>query len=384
MKNKYIFLMLVAYALVSCKGESEEELVGDWERRQVFMDCGRAHAAYFVIENCGYVVGGTNGNRTPLNDVYKFDPNMGTEDLKRKGIYEGVWYAMKTIPAEMPARQQAVGFSLPVGGKWYGFVGTGYSLDASGRDLITMKDFWRFCPVDTVWTEVAPLPTSAKPRRGAFAFSLQVGGKWYGYVGCGYEDEPGRNYLADLWRYDPETNTWAAENNSVGKRAGATVFVIDNKAYISTGTDAGTIGNITDFYVFDPNATEENQKWKKLRKMDNANPDLDYDDDYATLKRAFGVGFVVKVGDQFRGHIVGGSVSSNTANWEYDQDEDLWMQRTSFYNRLNRHAREGMVSFSFPELGRAFVGLGRSGIAFFDEFWEFFPMENDDIYSDIK
>jgi len=407
-RYKYIFpILMMSYILVSCSGTSEEELVGDWERRSVFMDCGRAHSAYFVIGNLGYVVGGTNGNREPLRDVYVFDPTAGS--LDRKGRTLGDWDDLNDLPPEMPARQQAVGFSL--NGK--GYMGTGfgfvfevdvngvYILDVNGnkvrsRDPFTMRDFWCYDPATDTWTEVAPLPPTARNRRAAIAFS--IGG--YGYIGCGFEDEPGRNFLADFWRFDPDGTTpnpndpgndfvgaWESVRGFSGaKRAGATVFVIDNKAYISTGTNSGTLGNITDFYMFDPNAPEA-ARWTRFRQMDNANPDEDYDDDYATLKRAYGVGYTVSVGGQTRGHIVGGSISTNSTNWEYDHEEDLWMQRTSFFNRHSRQAREGMISFSFPNLGadgrgRGFVGLGRSGIAFFDEMWEFYPLEEDYIYND--
>ena len=380
-KYKYFFLIPVLYVLVSCSGTSEDELIGDWERRAVFKECGRSHAAYFVINDRGYVVGGTNGNKLPLNDVHEFNPYSGSRD--RKDRTKGSWTQLESLPAEMQARQQAIGFSL--NGK--GYVGTGYVYNATTKELETTKDFWRFDPADGSWVEIAPLPAKAKVRRAALAFSLQVGGKWYGYTGFGYEDEPGKNYLADLWRYDPENDEWTEVSDYSGtKRHGATVFIVENRAYISTGSNSS---NVTDFYVFNPNATNEEDIWIELRKMSNSNPDEDYDDDYGSLQRSFGVGYSVMTGSQIRGHIVGGA-SGGTAwtNWEYnhepkDMGGDLWEQRTPFYNNYNKSNREGMISFSFSD-GRAYVGLGRSGTAYYDDLWEFFPLEDDYIYNDAQ
>jgi hypothetical protein len=121
--------------------------------------------------------------------------------------------------------------------------------------------------------------------------------------------------------------------------------------------------------------------------MSNANQDEDYDDNYGILGRMHGVAFVVPVGGDLRGHIVGGVESPGSTCWEYEHGDfadpvDLWVQRTSFYNNNNRQNREGMISFSFPELGRAFVGLGKQGQQPYDDLWEFIPLIDDYTYDD--
>jgi len=384
---------LVSCILISCGSESEDELVGDWERRAVFPENQRSFAATFVIGDCGYVVGGWNGTSTLLKDVYMFDHQGGakSQDDRRKGEPEGSWEERASLPDEALARYQAVGFSLETGGKWYGYVGTGWGYDPngtfSGKQLETFKDFWRYNPETNSWEEIASLPDGAKPRRGALAFSLKVGSLWYGYVGFGYDDEPGRSHLADLWCYDPVNDLWEkVEGYSGAKRAGATAFVIDNKAYICNGTDnIGGSSNISDFYVFDPNAAES-ERWRRLRQMVNANPDEDYDDEYGGLPRTFGVSFVVKGNlSEPRGHITGGGSSST---WEYDHHDakdggDLWMRRTNFYNNASASSRQGMISFSFAT-GKAYVGLGNNGNMQYDEMWEFYPLDEDVIYADYK
>jgi len=366
---------VLAGVLVSCQGTSEQQFIGDWQSRTSFELEGRSHAATFVIGDIGYVIGGTSGNRTPYRHVLAFDHKAASG--------RGSWEVKDNFPG--PARQQAVGFSLNVKGMDYGFVGTGWHQN----DEKLYNDFWRYNPVDDTWEEVAPLP--AYPRRGAIAFSLEVNGKEYGYIGCGWTgltDDIGSLFLSDFYEFDPDGETeiegqmfmgqWTTVKGSgSNKRSGATVFVIENKAYISTGENTNSANaTVTDFWVFDPNGTE---KWKRLRAMANLNQNEDYDDDYGPLARSFGVGYVV----EGKGHIVGGRSGNGFTNWEYDHIADLWTQRTSFYNNSSRWSREGMVAFSF-KTGRAFVGMGKQGTsAYWDDMWEFIPLVPDNVYEDL-
>jgi len=371
-------LICVSSVLISCSRSSEEELIGDWQKRDDLGGTQRAFAATFVIGNEGFVIGGTAGYKELLNDVWAFDHTAGGKDIRGNSL--GEWNPKGVFPGR--ARQQAVGFSLKVDGRNYGYVGSGWAWDEEGEEDIR-RDFYRYDPSTNSWDPIAPLPESAPARRAAFAFSLKVGGIEYGYVGCGYEgDNSRRNYWKDLWRYDPVNNKWTQEGIIGSKRAGAVVFVINNRAYISTGEN--TNGTCVDFIMFDPNADEAN-KWTTLRTMFNANPDEDYDDDYGGLARSFGVAYTALVRDELRGHIVGGQ-TNGSLNWEYDHVDDLWIQRTKFINNSNRSgvARQGMISFSFPETGRGYVGLGRTGGggSYFDDMWEFVPLVDDYIYDD--
>ena len=382
---KWFFLIFVSGIILSCKGTSEEELIGDWQRRQPIPGARRCHAATFVIGDRGYVIGGFNGSKVLRREVAVFDHSVGD-----KGVWDD---EERFLPDHIPARQQAVGFSV----KGKGYMGTGWAFLGTD-DETTLNDFWQLDPETYTWAEVAPLP--AKARRAAIAFSLKIGETEYGFVGCGYTDEPDGEYLSDFWRFDPDGTTdgkigrWTPlpfEDKYPGnKRAGSLVFVINNVAYLCVGENPA---NITEFWRFDPNAPTGKQ-WFELRKMANVNRDEDYDDDYGPLARAFGVAYVVGGPNsnfllrEPRGHIVGGRGSGQT-NWEYDHNPekdggDLWVQRTRFYNNSTSQSREGMISFSFPSTGRAFVGLGRSGSSYYDDFWEFIPWIEDDVYKDFQ
>ena len=365
---KWFLLILVAGVIVACGDDPEEELLGDWQRR-AFCDENRSHAAYFVIGDKGYVCGGANGNgeaRAGRREVFVFDHTTTGSS--------GSWQKLKDFPGAR--RQQAVGFSV----NGFGYMGTGWD-----GDQTVMNDFWRYNPSTDTWDPIAPLP--AKARRGAIAFSLTVGGKEYGYVGMGYEDYPENIYLHDLWQFDPEGTTtdqngdqlhgrWTQIQGYGGfKRANAVVFVVENRAYICTGENPTYA---VDLWMFDPNG--ENL-WTEKRSMSNSNPDEDYDDDYASLARSFGVAFTAPVEGKMRGHIASGK---NTATvWEYDHETDLWTERTSFYNYRSKESRSGCVAFSFPNTGRAYVGMGLQGTnAYKDDLWEFYPLIEDYIYGE--
>jgi len=389
---KWIFLVLVAGVFAGCSGDSEPELIGDWLKQSTKEGSGVGFASSFVIGDKGYVACGFGGvGRVQLKDVYAFDHTVNP-DVKGGGEW--------TQKADFPGigRQKAVGFSLTVDGKTYGFVGTGYDGDETA-----LKDFWRYDPDkdrtnenaeigpdyeypdgEHPWEQIAPLPRTAKARSGAIAFTLEKEGRGFGYVGFGFtEYSDNRQYLLDMWEFDPKGTTvgdngetlfgqWKVAPAGKEKRGGASVFVLNNKAYICNGENNSS--NVRDFWVFD------GYQWEQKRTMWNANPDEDFDDDYNVLPRANGVAYVAMVNGQLRGHIVGGK--TNSSNWEYDHIEDLWVQRTYFYNNQYKESREGMISFSFPD-GKAFVGMGRGGSQYLDDLWEFFPMVDDYIYNDF-
>jgi len=374
---------VLAGVLVSCQNDSEDQYVGDWRRRAPFTFEGRSHAATFVIGNKGYVCCGTTGNKTPVRHVLEY--SSPTTD-----VGQGSWKELKPFPGL--AREQAVGFSLKVNGKDYGFMGTGWN----GFTETLYKDFWKYDPDKDEWEEVAPLPGNVFPRRGAIAFSLEVGGKEYGYIGCGWagdlvEEEIKNLYLADFYRFNPGENTVIGDQTFMGKwevvegyggpkRNGAAVFVVNNIAYICTGENGS--GAVSEFWAYDPNGRAGWITYPDLRHMADTNPDEDFDDDYGPLRRAFGVGYVVMVNGELRGHIVGGR--SGGSNWEYNHHDDLWIQRTSFFNNgAGKTVREGMVAFSFGN-GRAFVGMGKSGAYYADDMWEFIPLVDDYIYNDFQ
>lgn len=70
------------------------------------------------------------------------------------------------------------------------------------------------------------------------------------------------------------------------KRIGASSFVIDDIAYVVGGENNSDV--VTDFWAFDPSSGT----WTEKREISNVS-DEDYDDDYSTIPRSYGVAFAM-------------------------------------------------------------------------------------------
>lgn len=243
--TKLSFLVLlisgIAFTMGSCSksSSSSSDLTGDWARASEFEGVGRTEAVTFTIGDKIYVGGGYDGEDR-LNDFWEFTQSTGT------------WKPLASFPGT--ARNSAVAFAI--NGK--GYVGTGYD------GLNKLKDFWEYDPASDKWTKIADFEGSA--RYGAVAFSIGS----YGYVSTGYDG----NYLKDLWRYDPSSNTWEQMASLTGsKRTDAVAFVYSNKAYVVTGVNNGSYLN--DFWVYDPAANSWVEK-RKITSSSDESYDDDY------------------------------------------------------------------------------------------------------------
>ena len=235
-------LLLLGIVVSSCSKTSvtDSDLVGNWKRSSEFEGVGRTEAVVFIIGDKAYIGGGYDGTDR-LNDFWEFNYTTGT------------WIPKASFPGI--ARNSAVAFS--VNGK--GYVGTGY--DGTNK----LKDFWEYNPSTDSWTQIANFGGSA--RYGAVAFS--IGDK--GYVTTGYDG----NYLKDLWSYEPATNTWQQLSSLTGsKRTDAVAFVHNNQAYVVTGINNGSFLN--DFWMYDPGTDTWTEK-RKITDVSSEDFDDDYD-----------------------------------------------------------------------------------------------------------
>lgn len=122
---------------------------------------------------------------------------------------------------------------------------------------------------------------------------------------------------------------------------------------------------VTDFWAFDPSSGT----WTEKREISNVS-DEDYDDDYSTIPRSYGVAFAMYGLGYFTCGENAGSGRSNT--WEYNPADDTWTERTSFEGGTRTEA----VGFSINNNG--YVLTGKSGTAQYDDMWEFFPQDEYD------
>lgn len=310
-------LTLTGSLFTAC-GDSDESTVGNWVQSNTFTDRPRSSAAAFTIDNKGYVGTGYDGDNY-LKDFWVYN------------MQDGSWQQLADYPGE--SRSSAVAFT--VNGK--GYLGTGYNGTSE------LGDFYEFNPATNAWTQIADYAGSA--RRAAVGFNSTTAG----YVGTGFD---GTNDKKDFWKYDPATGLWTEIYTFGGnKRREGTTFTIGNKTYLGTGATNGI--NQKDFWVFDGS----DESWTRLR-------DLDYDDSY-TVARSNAVGFAIND----YGYIATGDVSSV---WEYHPSDDTWTNKTNFEGS----SRQDAVAIYNNSQG--FITLGKYGNSYYDDMWEFKPMEAED------
>jgi N-acetylneuraminic acid mutarotase len=246
-KNRLLFVCMSVLAMASIfftscnksSSSSDDDIIGNWKRSSEFEGVGRTEAVTFTIGTRVFVGLGYDGTDR-LKDLWEFDQSTGT------------WYRRADFPGT--ARSSAVAFA--VNGK--GYVGTGYD------GLKKLKDFWEYDPTANTWKQVADF--GGTERYGAVAFSIGS----MGYVSTGYDG----NYLKDLWQYDPVSDEWIQKASLAGsKRMDAVAFVNNNKAYIVTGINNGSY--LADFWVYDPVANSWAEK-RKITSVSDDSYDDDY------------------------------------------------------------------------------------------------------------
>ena len=240
-----------------------------WTQVADFGGGQRYHAADFVGNNKGYVIGGRSfADTLYMNDTWAYDPVFNTwEEMAEypslgrvgamtftKGEYgvfmmgliagsgipndvyayhfdSDVWYSAPSFPgAERISAITFVVNEIP-------YLATGWGATGS------MTDCWKMDTAAWTWSELDSIPCA--PRGQAHGFSLGD----YGYMLTGNDWSLAIDY-PDMWRFDPITETWSQLSDFPGaNRRYMDGFEIGNKAYMGLGTD-GT--NMKDLWEYDP------------------------------------------------------------------------------------------------------------------------------------
>lgn len=175
-----------------------------WIQVADFGGNARYAAPAFAIGTNGYVGTGYDQVAPRYQDFWEY--NSLTDTWSQKADFLGG-------PVE-----QGVGFAIGN----YGYMGTGWNSSATDA-------FYKYDPLNDVWTPIAPLPTAAT---SATCFVLNN----LGYVGTGSMTYPAVNFFNHFWSYTPGTNTWTAiADCSPTPRFNAVAFSIDNAGYCGTG-----------------------------------------------------------------------------------------------------------------------------------------------------
>ena len=217
----------------------------------------------------------------------------------------------------------------------FGYIGLG-----SGSSPF-MKDLWKYDPETETWTQMADFQGDA--RRGAVSFAIDN----IGYVGSG---ESATGLKDDFYRYDPVNNEWIQITEFPnGARKEAVGFTMGGKGYIGTGR--GNTGFYDDFWQYSPSEDE----WSRLANFPGT-PRMG-----AVGCGVFPSAFIMLGEDidfEFRKDV-----------WEYNYFADIWTQRADYIGGTRTQASAMVIE------NRIFIGLGYNGV-YHDDFYEYTQLLN--------
>ncbi|MFM9003975.1 MAG: Kelch repeat-containing protein, partial [Flavobacteriales bacterium] len=180
-------------------------------------------------------------------------------------------------------------------------------------------------------------------RIGATAFSIESEGETKGYVCLGQTQTIA--YMNDLWEYNRSTEAWTQKANFSGApRREAVSFVVDNIAYVGTGSAAA--GLKKDFFAYDPSSNS----WEQIS-------------DFSGTARRCAVAFSM---DAYGFVGTGDDGVLRKDFWMYDPQNDQWVQKANFPGA----ARSGACGWAaFPV---CYLGTGEdANYTFYNDLWEY-------------
>lgn len=206
-----------AYTAMSAK--TIQVLEGSWQDLTAPPFTARSRTAYFVLNNKGYIVGGTSSplNAEGTNEVWSYDLSSRT------------WTQKNNFPTNM--LRDAIAFN--VNNKVYLFGGiTGYN---SGTKLYSPY-IWEYDPLNDQWINKGTPPDFKNTLR-VQTTGVVYNNKIYFGTGSGTTDNIYRDWMA----YDPALNKWTMLEAflDVGRKACAS-FLVNDKIYL-VGGDVFTV-----------------------------------------------------------------------------------------------------------------------------------------------
>lgn len=163
------------------------------------------------------------------------------------------------------------------------------------------------------------------------------------YVGTGFD---GTKWLKDWWQYDPDKDFWIRKADFPGSaRTAAVGFAANGKAYVGTGYNG--VSNLKDFYEYDPSTDE----WSQVADFEGSAR-------YGAL--AFEINDKGYIGTGYDGNYL-------KDIWQYDPNENAWEQKVSVGGSKRTNA------FAFVIDGKAYVGGGKNNGVLQQDFWEYDP-----------
>ncbi|MBN2806852.1 MAG: hypothetical protein JXR22_09350 [Prolixibacteraceae bacterium] len=323
---KFKLFIVLSFALSALLTSCEEvEITGNWVSKPFYEGIPRGEGSSFGIDNKGYFGMGRDDDDY-LSDFWMFDPEKNT------------WMQV----AEFPGETRAYNVSVATNNK--GYVGLGYN---GSND---MADFWEYNPANNQWKQIEDFPGGARRYSTAFSIGDDI------YVGTGTSDND-KVFYNDFYKYS--NGNWSKIATMSGeKRRKANAVGMNGKGYLLSGIHNGTL---VDFYSYDP-ATDT---WTKLVSLN------DSETGHNSVARTNACVFV----SEGKLYMAAGNVnnSPSTTVFEWDPATEMWSSMTDIESASGR---EGAGSFVLNDKG--YIVGGRSGSAYFDDFYMFEPSEEKD------
>jgi N-acetylneuraminic acid mutarotase len=186
-----------------------------WARRADFGGAPRGAAVAFAIGTRGYLGLGFGSPEVRFADLWEYDP-----DADR-------W----TQKAPLPGAPRDHVAAFVIGQRAYVVGG----MTCDGSACAALKEVWAYDPQADAWTRKADLP---EETTAAACFVLNG----IGYVATGMAGPlSAAAPSANLWAYDPQSDTWARKADLPGPaRYRAVGFSLGGTGYIATGMAAVT------------------------------------------------------------------------------------------------------------------------------------------------
>jgi N-acetylneuraminic acid mutarotase len=311
-------LIIVALSFVLFAGK--DTVAQTWKLRQAIPNTpgsGRWGAQSFSLNNKIYVGGGYIGGFVSRSDFWEYDPQADT------------WTRKANIPG---ALNRTGGIAFSANGK--GYIGLGSSYYNTFQSTF-LSDLWQYDATADTWTQMAPLPDSARHHAACFTVADRT------YVVGGTTGYP---YLIsnDVWEYDATANAWTARTPYPAVHIeNAMAFTIGTDGYVVGGfvKQAGTTGNgSADSATYQYNTSTHT--W--TRKADYCN------------RRMGGVGFSLNN----IGYVGFGTATIDSTTWyyeefcKYDPAKNSWSSSTSFPNIARAYSIAAVAN------GKAYAGAG--------------------------
>ena len=226
-----------------------------------------------------------------------------------------------------------------------------------------LNDLWRYNPSTVAgadsWTQMASF--DGIPRVDAVGF----GAGSVGLIGLGYnsdrDDLEDQGWvLSDFWRYNPSSNSWtlAAEFPGIARRR-AVSFSVGTAGYFGTGMDQDE-NNLKDFWKYDG----ASDTWTQIESIGGS-------------KRIGASSFVINN----IAYVVGGQNNGSevTDFWAYDASADKWTEKRKIANLSTDSYDDDYSSITrtygaaFTMGGKGYLSTGNRNGSLTKTTWEYEP-----------